>query len=209
MSEGTTQSGDRKGGAKAAVLELSAQQLAERRAWRLAFLLTQDADTSVRLVMDLVKTHPGLASMPPAMRDRMLIQHLRELGGLSAGGAGAPTLASMPAQAREAFVLARVDRVDDLWMAQAMDCSKTAARVHLQAAEEMFRRAGASPDEEAAALERAASALSPDRIGETIAQEREQRRRRARRRVIVACAIGAVVLSVGLLVALSWGEMSK
>ncbi len=44
-------------------------------------------------------------------------------------------MVEMDHQPREAWALARIDEVGEMWMARAMDCSRTAAAMHLGAAD--------------------------------------------------------------------------
>jgi hypothetical protein len=203
--------------------DLSPQELAERRAWHLAFLLLQDEDRATSVVVDLVRSRPDLVSLALPMRDRLVIQHLREpartanaprrmndssaaSGPTNTNPPPAPVLAGMSPQAREAFVLGRIDAVDPLWMAQAMDCSKTAARVHLQAAEESYRTAKVDPQVEIEVLDRRVLGTKGDRIGAIVARERESRKRLRRRRAIIALGLAFIVLSVALLAFLQWAQ---
>src|SRR5262245_21467690 len=120
----------------------------ERRVWRLAYLLTGDRDGAAALVDRILGAQGHREGLGPARLDRLVIQQAREMIGVGVhypGGAqeqekdlamralkASHTLAAQP---REAWVLARVDMVDELWMSRAMDCSRTAARTHLHGGE--------------------------------------------------------------------------
>src|SRR5215207_1672933 len=118
----------------------------ERRVWRLAYLLSGDPAGAAVLVDRVLRGQPDLASLEPARLDRVVIQHARELprrrGAVPPITAPVPAgevrkamdaLLSIPEQPREAWVLARVDELDELHFSRAMDCSRTASRNHLAA----------------------------------------------------------------------------
>ncbi len=180
--------------------------------WRLAFLLTGDREGAATLVDRILDAQDNLDSLEPARLDRLVIQQAREMMGvkvpppLSHPPAAAEAIArglgavhALPAQPREAWILSRVDMVDELWMSRAMDCSRTAARMHLSGAEEQLRgRLGEGYDATIVALRSFADGLDP---GPIIAANRSQRRKaRIRRRTAAAIAAGVVVL--GALLAL-------
>lgn len=171
----------------------------QARAWRLGFLLTGSSERATRVCQLLAAAQPAFASLEPPMLDRAVIQAARQIG-LPASPSSSPTLEALrqlPAQSREAFVLSRVDAVDDLWLARAMDCSKTAARTHLDAASRLLIAAGHEPDALAAQLRKAADAIDPAPI---LAHARAQHRSAKRRRLLIALGVGFVVISILIIV---------
>ena len=163
------------------------------------------------LVDRILDAQADPAALEPARLDRLVIQQARLMspgprkpaeGHLTIPDPGArralEAALSMEHQPLEAWVLARVDEVDDLWLGRAMDCSKTAARNHLNAADELMK-GKLGPDSAAgiSALKRFADELD---AGPIIAREREARRKRAvRRGVGMGVAAGILVLGALLL----------
>lgn len=187
----------------------------ERRIWRLAHLLTGDAATATALVDRVLDAQDSPESLEWARLDRLVIQQAREMVGEAdsrrpAGeGAGADlahrtlnAALEMERQPLEAWVLARIDDLDELHMARAMDCSRTALRNHLAAGDEHMRaKLGEGAAAAVAALKKYADGLDP---GPIIAVHRKKRRKeRNRRRLVVAGAIGIAVCGATLL-ALKW-----
>ncbi|MFM9996649.1 MAG: hypothetical protein ACKVU4_12725 [Phycisphaerales bacterium] len=188
--------------------ELTRTRAVERRIWRLAFLLTADPDRAAALIDDVLDSGPDPATLEPARLDRLIVLRSRE--GAGAAGAATPTPVAgmsgeaartlraalkLPPQPLEAWVLARVDELDDLHVSRAMDCSRTAAGHHLEAADAAMRRSLADGfDAGLAALRAFADALD---LGPIIAHHRAlARRRRTRGSLIVIGVVGLVVLGV-------------
>jgi hypothetical protein len=184
----------------------------ERRVWRLAFLLTGDQEGAAALVDRILDAQSNLDALEPARLDRLVIQQAREMMGvrvpppLSHAPAAAEAIAkglaaahALSAQPREAWILSRIDMVDDLWMSRAMDCSKTAARQHLQGGEDTMRnRLGDDYDAVVRALRSFADGLDP---GPVIAANRAARKKaRLRRRTAVFIVVGLVVMLALLVV---------
>jgi hypothetical protein len=185
----------------------------ERRIWRLAFLLTGDAASAAVLADRIVRGQPELLTLEPARLDRAIIQHARELPARRARvqrypeqdqprpeGDAAETLASLlalPGQPREAWILARLDQVDELHMSRAMDCSRSAARNHLHAAEErMHARFGPRVQPMIESLRRFADSLDPGRI---LSVHRARRRKaRLRRWLVLGGVLGILAMLAGL-----------
>lgn len=181
----------------------------DRRVWRLAFLLTANPDAASTLVSILPA--PRHDAIEPAILDRTIIQNARSLPradavNLSATPLCAPvtlTLATdalaaahkLPRQPLEAWILKRIDDLDDLHIARAMDCSKTAARTHLAAADEaMALRLADRLPSALAALRDYIDSLDPTPL---IAAHRHRRKiRRANRLKIAAGLIAAALLLV-------------
>lgn len=181
------------------------KQAYERRAWRLALLLTGDSAVAATIALDAGR-HKDLASLPADRLDRLVIQHAREMPAKKRGPwpTSLPTpdsqttaalafLGSLPTQPRDAFILQRIDELDDLHAARAMDCSKTALANHLAAADEAFvTEFGDETQSHIRSMRTYADSLNPD---PAISATREhQRRRRKQRRVLIA-----ILLSVGCL----------
>lgn len=182
----------------------------ERRVWRLAFLLSGDREGAAALVDRILDAQSDLDSLEPARLDRLVIQQAREMMGVrvppplthppataEAIAAGLAAAHALPAQAREAWILARIDAVDDLWMSRAMDCSKTAARQHLQSGEETMRaRLGEGYEATVAAMRTFADGLEP---GPVIAANRAARQKsRLRRRTATGLIVGIAALAAAL-----------
>jgi DNA-directed RNA polymerase specialized sigma24 family protein len=118
----------------------------QRRVWRLAYLLTGNAPGAAALVDRVIRAQPDLMNLEPARLDRLVIQHAREVPTapiLAAASLPEPdpeirrtleAVIRLPEQPREAWVLARVDELDELHISRAMDCSRTASMHHLAAA---------------------------------------------------------------------------
>jgi hypothetical protein len=185
----------------------------ERRVWRLAFLLTGDAAGAAALVDRVLDAQEDPAKLEPARVDRLVILQARELTSAARAKAGwAPRAEVADAKAKgtleaalamehqplEAWVLARVDDVDELWLSRAMDCSKTAARNHLNAADERMKsRLGEGYAAGVAALKKFADGLN---AGPIIAQERAARRKREwRRRIAIGLVVATAVMGAGLI----------
>lgn len=58
--------------------ELTPQEAAERRAWRLAVLLTGDADVATRITESALESQPRLGDLPQSRVDRLIILRARE-----------------------------------------------------------------------------------------------------------------------------------
>jgi hypothetical protein len=189
----------------------------ERRVWRLAYLITGDAAGAARLADRIFRARVDLDALDAARLDRVIIQQAREIRpprrttpdaaaqALRPEGDAAELLATVrqiPEQPREAWVLARVDNLDELHISRAMDCSKTAARNHLHAAEEkVLARYGPRLQQMVDALRAFADSLDPGRI---IIEQRLLRRREARKRALLITAITIVIASGAGLAALKF-----
>lgn len=170
----------------------------ERRVFRLAVLLTGREDRAVR-VLEQVLDDRRNGSRDAVYLDRMTILRSREHLVAGDGDAirGAPqrwaqALWSLPAQGREAWVLARVYKTPERAMARSMDCSTSATARHLDQAD--------------AAVE-AVAGVGTDAFVEMVRDHSmnidvpehyrlKTRRRARRRRLIRRWATGLVVLLV-------------
>ena len=104
----------------------------------------------------------------------------------------------MDHQPREAWILARFDEVEEMWMARAMDCSRTAAAMHLGAAD---RHVMGLFENDEPALARAIAALRAHVDGLDVLPIVDHPRAEDRRRWAPVLAVaGAVLLALGALV---------
>lgn len=181
----------------------------ERRVWRLAFLLSGDESGAAALVDRVLRARGGAASLEPARLDRLIIQHARSLAARTPADesdlaqVALRAARSLSEQPREAWILSRVDGVDELWMGRAMDCSRTAARMHLATADDFMKsRLGARHDAAVEALRRFADGLDP---GPIIAAHREMVKKRRARRVTAGVIVGLLAGLGALLAALKLG----
>ncbi|NNM26311.1 MAG: hypothetical protein HKO59_10075 [Phycisphaerales bacterium] len=171
----------------------------ERRVYRLATLLTGTPLVATRVITAVVDAQPDLRNLDDAHIDRLTVLRAREVRG---GGMivdprvpvpVAQALADLPGQAREAWVLGHVYRLEPRALARAMDCSRTAALRHLDQAQ-----AALTPAEEAANALRAYAATL-----EVPAFYRDARRRRRWRRLVVRICV-ALVAAAGCVVLAGW-----
>jgi len=180
-----------------------------RRVWRLAFLLTGNAPGATALIDRIQRIRRDPATLEPALLDRLIIQNARSIRptqslilptspstpfGIAGPAAEALTAAlRLPRQPLEAWVLRRLDDLDDLHIARAMDCSKSAAKLHLNAADEvMAGRLGPGFAAGVDALRRFADSLDPEPF--ILAHREESRRQRRTRLRNTALIIGAAAL---------------
>lgn len=176
------------------------REACERRVYRLAALLLGDPAAATRAIESVVDAQPDLDCIDSAHLDRLTILRSREIG-RSAGAAAtlvhdavplavAETLAGLPHQSREAWVLARVYRLPPREVARAMDCSTTATDRHLARGDRAMQPApGDDAPDAAAALLRCSLAI------DVPAFYRADRRRRRLRRRVIRIAIAAVTVA--------------
>ena len=187
---------------------------AHRRIWRLAFLLTGSADGAASLINRIQRVQKSPESLEPALLDRLIIQNARSipradivaLPPVPRSQVAAPASAALsaalklPHQPLEAWVLRRLDDLDDLHIARAMDCSKTAARQHLAAADEsMATRLGEARTHAVHSLRAYVDALDPLPF---ILSHREASRvskhKRLRKIALVSAGIILLAMFIGL-----------
>jgi hypothetical protein len=181
--------------------------MVERRIWRLGYLLTGDSAGAAGLVDRVLRTRPDAVEMEPPKLDRLIIQQAREGPRRQATPGASETPEQkvlreaqlLSEQPREAWVLSRIDRLDELHVSLAMDCSRSATRNHLAAADEQMRARLYGKEEPIEALRRFADGLDP---GDIIAAHRAEQRARARRRLAVIGAIAFVALLLAAYAAL-------
>jgi len=120
----------------------------ERRVYRLATLLTGIPTLATDVITAVVAAQPDIRTLDSAHMDRLTILRSRET---TPGVLRSPivpeelgaALAALPAQQREAWVLARVYQLPERELARAMDCSLTATKRHLEQADQaMVQRLG-------------------------------------------------------------------
>ena len=110
-------------------------------------------------------------------------------------------------QPRLAWVLAHLEQVDEIWLAKAMDCSKTAARVHLSNAEKSLLEAASTRGESKApasvidhglqSLREAIDAIDPGPYLE--AARADIRERRVGRIALAVILLGAAVVAARII----------
>ena len=125
----------------------------QRRAWRLAVMLSSDPAHAQELFDHLMRELPTIERLDPVRLDRMVIMRAREFEPeieaaprtmppkLPDDPAARALIAArvLPRQAREAWLLRHVDQMEDRDIAKAMDCSVTALLRHLEVAEQHMR----------------------------------------------------------------------
>ncbi|MHC5022634.1 MAG: sigma-70 family RNA polymerase sigma factor [Planctomycetota bacterium] len=173
------------------------REACERRVYRLATLLTGNPLAATSVIAQVVGAQPDLSRLDSAHLDRLTILRSREIPAAALVSdlvpvSDAATLAGLPFQVREAWVLARVYRLSAREMARAMDCSLTATTRHLDQADAAMGATG-----EGAAASILAFSQSLDVPGFYRA---EQRRRRRVRQVILPVAAGVALIGVILLI---------
>jgi hypothetical protein len=197
------------------------RQLLERRIWRLGYLVTGNELAAAELVDRVFRAHGGdVYALDPPRLDRLIIQQAREMLGTWGGAArtgrrkAPPSLLmdkapaevqrafaavqSLPEQPREAWVLAKIDELDDLHISRAMDCSKTATLNHLNAAEAQVRAALADDyDRALVSLRTFADTLDPRPI---IATARARRQQQLIRRAGILAIFMYMLILLGMLV---------
>jgi len=175
------------------------REACERRVYRLAALLTGNPVAATRVIEAVVGAQPDLRALDNAHMDRLTVLRSREIAAARLVHDALPTavaasLAAMPPQQREAWVLSRVYELLPRETARAMDCSVTATARHLEQADAMMGRAlGGQSDQAAQAL--LSYALSLD----VPAFYRLRQRRRRRIRLILR--IAGIVLLMALVTA--------
>jgi hypothetical protein len=189
---------------------------AHRRVWRLAFLLTGNGPGATGLIDHIQRLKRDPATLEPSLLDRLIIQNARSIRradslnlpttpttpfgvvGLAADALNASL--RLPRQPQEAWVLRRLDDLDDLHMARAMDCSKTAAKLHLNAADEvMAARLGPAFAAAVDALRQYADSLDPEPLILAHRGESRLRRRNRMRRIALVSAAATLILAYVLL----------
>lgn len=178
----------------------------ERRAYRLATLLTGDPVAAMDVVEAMVRAQPDLRVLDTARLDRLTVLRSREItpgtpGRLPAdvlGADAAGALDSLATQPREAWLLARTYGLSPRETARAMDCSVTATARHVERADDVMARMLGGSDGpcrgvvgaiEALRVYSGSLALPPLYLA-------RQRRRRRRRQLLAMVLLVATALAV-------------
>jgi len=176
----------------------------ERRIYRLALLLSGRPDTAGAVVRSVLGDRGGIRAADVARLDRLVILRCRDhrarpldLPGLDAFAAG--VLASLDAQPREAWLLARVFGLPEREAARSMDCSVTAVRLHLERADATIRDR-LDEDRRRAMVGGLRTLVAGIDVPADVRAGWVRRRRLRRVRTLVVAAIG--------LAALAWGAQA-
>lgn len=177
----------------------------ERRVYRLATLLTGNPKLATGVITAVVDAQPDVSRLDGPHMDRLTVLRSREIrSGVLHVAPDVPrgvseALADLPEQQREAWVFARVYRMDLREMARAMDCSTSATAMHLQLADQvMAERLGV-----AAAAEAPAQLLAFTLDLDVPAFYRSARRTRKTVKWIVIL-VGIIVILVAVFVSARW-----
>lgn len=181
----------------------------ERRAYRLATLLTGDPVAAMGVVEAMVRAQPDLRVLDTARLDRLTVLRSREItpgslpaDALDADAAGA--LASLAAQPREAWLLARTYGLTQRETARAMDCSVTATARHVERADDVMARTLGGPDGPSHAVAGAIEALRAYSTSLQLPQQYVARQRRRRRRKQLLAMVLLVALALAVMAIADW-----
>ncbi len=181
----------------------------ERRAYRLATLLTGDPVAARGVVEAMVRAQPDLRVLDTARLDRLTVLRSREItpcalqaDALDADAAGA--LASLAAQSREAWLLARTYGLTQRETARAMDCSVTATARHVERADDVMSRTLGGPDEPCHGVAGAIEALRAYSKSLQLPQQYLARQRRRRRRKQLLAMVLLVALALAVMAIADW-----
>ncbi len=176
----------------------------ERRAYRLATLLTGDPSKALGVLEAVERSQPDLRAIADARLDRLTILRSREVtaGPLPAEALGADAagaIAGLAVQPREAWLLIRTYGLPLRETARAMDCSVTATKRHIELAD---RQMASILDGHgvAGAIEALRAYSKSLRLPEHRAVHRERRRRNRR----VLTLIGMVLVVALLMAVVDW-----
>ncbi len=170
----------------------------ERRAYRLATLLTGDPVGAVGVLEAVERSQPDLRAIASARLDRLTVLRSREVTvrplpaeTLPADAAGA--IADLAAQPREAWVLIRAYGLPLRETARAMDCSVTATKRHLELADQ---RMAAILDGRgvAGAIESLRAYSKSLRLPDHYVVHRERRRRNGRILTLILMTLAVVLV---------------
>ena len=170
----------------------------QRRAYRLATLLTGDPVGAVRVLEAVERSQPDLRAIDSARLDRLTILRSREVTAgplpaeaLPADAAGA--IAGLAAQPREAWMLIRAYGLPLRETARAMDCSVTATKRHVELADQ--RMAAILDGHGVAGAIEAVRAYSKSlRLPDHYEVHRERRRRDGRIRTLIIMVLVVVLI---------------
>ncbi len=174
--------------------------------WRLAVLLAGDRDRALMVLRSILLDGQDPGALDRVHLDRLVIQHARQVLGDAAAYAEPShsrhrsirllhTLHELTRQSLEAWVLARVEGRQDVEVARAMDCSKTATGRFLAAADAFLRTRIDDPERAVVDLQRLLAGLDADRAFEEAAAhiDRTARRRLADRWLPVLTLMGFLI----------------
>lgn len=181
----------------------------ERRAYRLATLLTGDPVAAMGVVESMVRSRPDLRVLDTARLDRLTVLRSREITpgalhapALNADAAGA--LASLAAQPREAWLLARTYGLTQRETARAMDCSVTAIARHVERADEVMARTLGGSEGPGHGVVGAIEALRAYSDSLQLPQHYVARQRRLGRRKRVLAMVLLVALALAVMAIADW-----
>ena len=204
---------------------MDARDAFERRAARLAILLTDDRELAAAALADVVRTHTDLERVGETMVERSIVQACRARGRARGGASPVDAAArgdglrlwqaarALDSQEWEAWVLREVEGEDEIRVARAMDSSKNAiAEVHLGPAVKRLRAGFDTPegyDAALAALRTSLDAIDPMPVLERAREARDAAVRR--RRVITAIQLALLIACFAALIyvlidLLGWDE---
>lgn len=181
-----------------------------RRMWRLTYLLSGDHARGVRVLRSILADARDPASLDPVHLDRLVLQHARQVLGDDprepTGGEPRSDAARLLRSAQrlrrqslEAWVLTRVEGADEVHVARAMDCSKTAATRFLATADAFLDQHEDAVRSAARELRNLSLTLNPDdAFDEAVSQLGALRRRRFAARFF-PIAVAALYLIVAVL----------
>ncbi len=204
---------------------MDAREAFERRAARLAILLTDDRDLAAAAMGDVLRAHPDLERVGETMVERSIVQACRAHGRRT--GQATPVGAALPADAQalwkaaraltpqewEAWILREVEDEDEIRVARAMDSSKNAlAEVHLAPAIARLRAGFANPalyDAALASLRTHLDTVDPAPVLDRAHDARASAVRR--RRIITAIQLALLLLCFAAMIyvlidLLGWDE---
>lgn len=173
------------------------REACERRVYRLATLLTGNPVAATKVIAQVVDAQPDLRNLDSAHMDRLTVLRSREITSATLVHENVPqaiasTLASLSQQQREAWIFARVYRMEVREMSKAMDCSTAATQRHLEQADATLQQKLGVAASKAPQI-----VLSYSMTLEVPPFYRVQRRRKRRLKAV------GIVLGVALLVALA------
>ena len=208
---------------------MEAGEAYERRVWRIALLLTDDAPGADSILEGVVRVQPDLAKVGDTRLDRMVVLAARGWRGSGPGlgelleldeatGELWRAVGDLGEQAREAWVFRELEGMESIRAARAMDCSRTAMeQVHLEAARRVLDARlgeGVGPTTERLAGALAALDESPAMRSalECAAGARRDAMRRRRRVSVLLLVILLVCFGLMIFVLLSllgWDEKNE
>ncbi len=164
------------------------------------------------VVESMVRAQPDLRVLDTARLDRLTVLRSREMAPgtpgrlppdvLAADAAGA--LASLAAQPREAWLLARTYGLSSRETARAMDCSVTATVRHVERADDVMARTLGGPDGPCRGVVGAIEALRAYSTSLALPPRYLARQRRCRRRTQLLTMVLLVALALAVMAIADW-----